>query len=170
MFPILNTKMDFSGEHSQHEALHDFLDKFLAIIKSSQTNSAEFDAAKVKNLMQESKDIMVRFRSISMSSPNRPFWLKFNHFDDELTHIEASKLREAQFTEDEVKEMVSSMEKHAKANGDPFLVVPFMRSHTTPEYKDIWPAMPWILRKVAIPYILAKKHSGYDFGYYSCYR
>ena len=52
---------------------------------------------------------------------------KFTHFDDELTHIEGSKLREAGFTEGEVRDMIQSMEKRAKATGDPFIVVPYMR-------------------------------------------
>jgi hypothetical protein len=34
-------------------------------------------------------------------------------------------------------------------------------SHTPAEYKDVWPAMPWVLRKVVIPYVLAKRHAGY---------
>ncbi len=34
-------------------------------------------------------------------------------------------------------------------------------SHTPPEYKDTWPPLPWFLRKVAIPYVLARKHAGY---------
>lgn len=46
---------------------------------------------------------------------------------EEVAHIDASKLRDAQFTEQECKKMVAEMEKHAKNNGDPFLIVPFMR-------------------------------------------
>lgn len=34
-------------------------------------------------------------------------------------------------------------------------------SHTAPEYKDIFPPMPWIVRKVVIPYVFAKRYSGY---------
>ncbi|GJF00456.1 hypothetical protein PsYK624_167440 [Phanerochaete sordida] len=84
----------------------------------------------------------------------------FVHFSKELVHIEAPKLKEAGITEAECEAMIAEMEKHAKGNGDPFLVVPFMRSHTAPEFKDVWPPMPWVLRKVAVPYLLAKRYSG----------
>jgi hypothetical protein len=33
-------------------------------------------------------------------------------------------------------------------------------SHTPPEYKDLWPPMPWIVRKVVVPYVLAVRYSG----------
>ncbi|EKM53128.1 uncharacterized protein PHACADRAFT_259303 [Phanerochaete carnosa HHB-10118-sp] len=143
VFLILNKKMDFSHEQEQHKEVHSFLDNFLAKIRSAQKDNSNFNAAELKQLMQSSKEAM------------------FTHFSEELVHIEASKLREAGFTEAECRQLITDMEKHAKNNGDPFLVVPYMRSHTPPEYKDIWPPMPWILRKVAVPYLLAKKHSGY---------
>ena len=53
--------------------------------------------------------------------------MQINHFDDELTHIEGPKLKQAGFSEQDVKDMVANMEKHAKGLGDPFLVVPYMR-------------------------------------------
>ncbi|KAH9849415.1 hypothetical protein C2E23DRAFT_737468 [Lenzites betulinus] len=143
VFPILNEKMDFSHERDQHKELHDFLDKFLVVIKDAREDTSKFNGEDIKELMLSAKDIM------------------FTHFNEELVHIGASKLKEANFTEAECKSMVEAMEKHAKANGDPFLVVPYMRSHTEPDYKNIWPPMPWVLRKLVIPYMLAKKHSGY---------
>ncbi|KAL1944080.1 hypothetical protein VTO73DRAFT_3898 [Trametes versicolor] len=143
VFPILNKKMDFSHEKEQHTELHAFLEKFLATIKDAQAEPSKFNAVELKELMVGSKDVM------------------FAHFNEELVHIGASRLKEAGFTEDECKSMIADMEKHAKGHGDPFLVVPYMRSHTPAEYKNIWPPMPWVLRKVAVPYMLAKKHSGY---------
>ncbi|KAH8079792.1 hypothetical protein BXZ70DRAFT_960543 [Cristinia sonorae] len=141
VFPILNTKMDFAHEQEQHKAVHSFLDEFLAKVKRAQVDPNTFDAADWLSFMETHKDAM------------------FTHFDEEVTHIEAGKLRAAEFTEKDCKNMVATMEKHAKANGDPFLVVPFMRSHTPAEHKD-WPAMPWILTKLVIPYVLAKRYSG----------
>ena len=44
----------------------------------------------------------------------------------------------------------------------PDLALPI--SHTPPEYKDTWPPLPWILRKILIPYVLARKYSGYVSG------
>jgi len=143
VFPFLNTKMDFGHEQEQHKAVHAFLDDFLERIKVAQADLSKFNAPSLLELAETSKDAM------------------FTHFAEEVSHIEADKIRDAQFTAEDCKTMVANMEKHAKANGDPFLVVPFMRSHTPPEYKDSWPAMPWILRKVVIPYVLAKRYSGY---------
>jgi hypothetical protein len=54
-------------------------------------------------------------------------YVQFNHFDEEVEHIEADKIKAAGFTEVECHEMIASMTKHAKAQGYPFLVVPYMR-------------------------------------------
>ncbi|KAI0646261.1 hypothetical protein C8Q79DRAFT_1000642 [Trametes meyenii] len=142
VFLVLSTKMDISHEKEQHKTIHGFLDEFLHAIKEAQKNTSKFDAAKLKDLMVSSKDAL------------------FSHLREEIVHIEASNMREAGLTEDECRRMVAEMEKHAKSHGDPFLVVPFMRCHTPPEYKEIWPPMPWVLRKVVVPLLLAKKHSG----------
>ena len=77
--------------------------------------------------------------------------------------------------------MVDDMVAHAKKQGDPFLVVPYMRwsvfmlefdistyshgststSHTPPEWKDAFPpGLAWPLRKIVVPYMLAKRYSG----------
>ncbi|KAI0826673.1 hypothetical protein BC628DRAFT_1319755 [Trametes gibbosa] len=143
VFPILNKRMEFSHEQDQHKKLHEFLERFLELVTAARADATRFSGIRLKQLMMSAKDMMS------------------DHFSEELMHIEASKLREANFTAAECKNMVDAMEKHAKANGDPFVVVPFMRSHTAPEFKDIWPQMPWILRKVVVPFMLAKFHSGY---------
>ena len=36
-----------------------------------------------------------------------------------------------------------------------------MRAHTPPAYKSVWPPMPWVLRRVVVPYVLARRHAGY---------
>ncbi|KAF9469573.1 hypothetical protein BDZ94DRAFT_1151020 [Collybia nuda] len=143
VFPFLNQKMDFSGEIEQHKAIHDTLDKILATIHDARTDPSKFDATKMNALMLEFKDPL------------------FSHLDEEVEHVHASKLKEANFAEKDVLAMIAGLEKHAKGTGDPFMIVPFMRSHTSPEHKDVWPSMPWILRKVVIPYVLAKRYSGY---------
>ncbi|KAI9063697.1 hypothetical protein FKP32DRAFT_1571772, partial [Trametes sanguinea] len=143
LFPVLNTKMDFSHEKEQHAAVHGFLDDFLAAIHEAQADPSKFDAAKLKSRVESSKDAL------------------FTHFNEEVEHIQAENLKTAGFTADECRQLIENVDKHAKSHGDPFLVVPFMRSHTTAEYKDIWPPIPWILRKVVVPYIMAKRYSGY---------
>ncbi|KAI0659127.1 hypothetical protein C8Q70DRAFT_152040 [Cubamyces menziesii] len=143
LFPALNTKMDFSHEKEQHAAVHAFLDDFLATVQAAQADTSKFDAAKLKSMLESSNDAI------------------FTHFREEVEHIEPEKLKAAGFSEAEGRQMIADVDKHAKSHGDPFLAVPYMRSHTPPEYKEIWPPIPWILRKLVVPYMLAKKHSGY---------
>lgn len=60
VFPILNEKMDFSHERDQHKELHDFLEKFLVVIKDARENTSKFNGEEIKELMLSAKDIMVR--------------------------------------------------------------------------------------------------------------
>ncbi|KAG6901359.1 hypothetical protein C0995_012972 [Termitomyces sp. Mi166 len=144
VFPFLNQKMDFSGEKMQHELIHASLDRILGLIVAAQADPAKFDAVALKNMMTELKEPL------------------YTHLDEEVKHISASNLKTAQFEENDMKAMVERLESYAKSHGDPFLLIPFMRSHTPAAIKDTWPSMPWILRKLIIPYVLAKKHSGYS--------
>lgn len=43
----------------------------------------------------------------------------------------------------------------------PGLIKCQLQSHTPPEMKH-WPALPWIVRSILVPYVLAKRHSGWD--------
>jgi hypothetical protein len=52
---------------------------------------------------------------------------KYTHLDDEVEHIHASKLKEANFAEQDVIAVVADLEKYAKGHGDPFVIVPYMR-------------------------------------------
>lgn len=36
-----------------------------------------------------------------------------------------------------------------------------MCSHTEPKLRSVWPALPWFLSKLVVPYVMAKRHSGY---------
>ncbi|KAF5385012.1 hypothetical protein D9615_001028 [Tricholomella constricta] len=143
VFPFLNEKMDFSGEREQHEAIHKDLERLLAMLFDAKADPTKFDAAKLRDLMVAFKEPL------------------YTHLDEEVDHISASKLKDAQFAERDVLNMIGKLESYAKSHGDPFLLVPFMRSHTPAAIKDTWPPMPWVLRKLVVPYILAKKHSGY---------
>ncbi|KAF9457829.1 hypothetical protein BDZ94DRAFT_1336895 [Collybia nuda] len=138
-----DSEMDFSGEIEQHKVIHDTLDKILATIYDARTDLSKFDATKMNALMLEFKGPL------------------FAHLDEEVEHVYASKLKEANFAEKDVLAMIADLDKHAKGTGDPFKIAPFICNHTPPEHKDVWPSMSWILRKVLIPYILAKRYSGY---------
>ncbi|KAG6856818.1 hypothetical protein H0H87_000290 [Tephrocybe sp. NHM501043] len=143
VFPFLSQKMDFSGEKAQHEIIHANLDTLLATIVAAKDNPTTFDATVLKNLM------------VTLREP------LYTHLDEEVMHISASNLKQAQFEEQHLKDMNDRLEAYAKSHGDPFLLVPFMRSHTPAALKEIWPPMPWVIRKVVIPYVLALKHSGH---------
>ncbi|KAI5118797.1 hypothetical protein M0805_005139 [Coniferiporia weirii] len=143
VFPLLSKKMDFSVEQEQHRAVHSFLEQFLAMIGEVQADYTKFNSEAMKDLMGKSKDAL------------------FTHFDEEVVHIEAEKLRDAQITEGEIKDLIIAMGAYVRSHGDSFLILPFMRSHTPPELKDVWPPLPWVLRKLVVPYILAMRHYGY---------
>ncbi|KAG6811265.1 hypothetical protein H0H92_008258 [Tricholoma furcatifolium] len=134
VFPFLNQKMDFSGEKAQHEVIHTKLDKLLNLVLDAKADPTKFDAAALKDLMTEFKEPL------------------YSHLDEEVEHVSADNLREAQFEEGDVKAMIKRLEAYAKSHGDPFLLVPYMRSHTPAAIKDTWPPMPWILRKLVVPY------------------
>jgi hypothetical protein len=64
------------------------------------------------------------------------------------------------FSEAELLQVDIDLMKYVKSHGDPFLNGPYMRSHTPPELKELWPPLPWVVRRLAIPYGLALRHSG----------
>ncbi|EPQ59768.1 hypothetical protein GLOTRDRAFT_24705, partial [Gloeophyllum trabeum ATCC 11539] len=119
VFPILNTKLDFSREIAQHKVIHERLDALLAFIASAKADPSKFDAAKMREMMFAFKDPL------------------FQHLDDEVSHITSDKM--TVFSKEEVLDLDAHLEAYAKTHGDPFLLVPFMRSHTPPELKDTWP-------------------------------
>ncbi|KAI0071411.1 hypothetical protein K474DRAFT_1669051 [Panus rudis PR-1116 ss-1] len=144
VFPFLNSKLDFSHEIEQHKGIHDPLSDLISMMHEAQKDVAKFDSQKIAEL----KSLMLGLRD--------PL---FTHLDEEVSHIPADALRV--FPQDDIKKMLAKMDAWAKSHGDPFLNVPFMRSHTPPELKEVFPAIPWLVRKVVIPYVLAKRHSGY---------
>ncbi|KAI0763149.1 hypothetical protein BC629DRAFT_980508 [Irpex lacteus] len=143
VFPFLNQKMDFSGEAEEHKVIHDILEELISTINAAKDDHKKFKPADMIELMK-------KFRG--------PL---FNHLDAEVQHISAEKFRVAGIDEAELAAMQKRMVDHAVATSDPWTTLPYMRGHTPPEYKDTWPPLPWFLRKVAIPYVLARKHAGY---------
>ncbi|KAG6884784.1 hypothetical protein C0993_008345, partial [Termitomyces sp. T159_Od127] len=142
IFPFLNQNMDFSGEKAQHEIIHTNLDKILSKIAEGKADPTKFDAVALKDIMTEAKDIL------------------YSHLDAEVEHISTANLKAAKFEGSDLKAMIDRIDAYAKAHGDGYLILPFVRSHTPAELKEIWPAMPWIFRKLVIPYIFARKYSG----------
>jgi len=141
VFPVLNTKLDFSHEIEQHKVIHHHLDEILDIIHKAKDDHSEFDPAKLKSLMTSFKEPL------------------YQHLDEEIEHITPDKMKV--FDVQVMLKLDANLQKYVKAHGDPFLLVPYMRSHTPAGLKDTWPQMPWVLRKLVIPYVLARRYSGY---------
>jgi hypothetical protein len=83
---------------------------------------------------------------------------QYSHLDEEIERIAPERL--SVFSEAELLQVDLELEKYVKGHGDPFLLVPFMRTHTPPELKETWPPLPWVLRRLVIPYVLALRYSG----------
>ncbi|KAJ7141987.1 hypothetical protein C8R46DRAFT_968177 [Mycena filopes] len=141
VFPFLNRKLDFSEEQEQHKLIHSTLGSLKTKLRAAKTDPAKFDPAELKQIMVEFREPLLK------------------HLDEETAHLAPENMKV--FDQKELLDLNAALDKHAKSHGDPFLLVPFMRSHTPPELKDSWPPMPWVLRKVVIPYVLAKRYGGY---------
>ncbi|KAJ3555622.1 hypothetical protein NP233_g12163 [Leucocoprinus birnbaumii] len=143
VFPFLNQKMDFSGEEEAHKAIHAGVDVLEKTLLEAQADNTKFDAAKVKDQIQQLAEHL------------------FPHLDAEVKHLEPADVKKAGFDEGEFKAMNARLDKLAQTKGDPFVLVPFIKAHTPPELQSYWPNMPWYLRKIVIPYIFARRYSGY---------
>lgn len=58
-FPLLNQKLDLSGEQEQHRGIHAFISGFLEYITSTRSNPMQFSAEKLKNMMKEVHESLV---------------------------------------------------------------------------------------------------------------
>lgn len=142
VFPFLNQKLDFSNEIEEHKVIHDALDTLYAIIKEGQKSPGKFDSKRLKEHMEGFRTPLI------------------HHLDEEVIHLQPENLKV--FSEAEMKKHHKEFWTYVKSNGDPFVIPVFMRSHTPPEMKEAWPAgMPWILRKVMIPWLLYYRHRGW---------
>jgi len=141
VFPFLNRKMDFSEEQEQHKFIHSTLDALSKKLRTAKADPSTFNAAELKQVFQDFREPL------------------YKHLDEEVAHIAPENMKV--FDTKELRDLNAALDKHAKSHGDPYLLVPYMRSHTPTELKDSWPPMPWVLRKVVIPYVLARRYSGY---------
>jgi len=150
LFPVLNQRLDFSTEIAAHKTIHSTLQEINQIINIARTDLASFNAEQL---------------NAKMKAFRKPL---FDHLDEEVSHLAREHL--LVFEEAELKKMIADMEGYAMSHGDHTMVVVFLRTHTPPEHKEAWPAMPWFVRKVIIPYGLANWHRGYwKYAPYSVY-
>ncbi|KAF9445419.1 hypothetical protein P691DRAFT_805693 [Macrolepiota fuliginosa MF-IS2] len=143
VFPVLNQKMDFAPEKEAHEAIHNSINELEAILLEAKADHSKFNPEQLREHLIHLKEPL------------------FQHLDSEVEHITSSQLKQVGFGDAELKDLNTRLDKYAQSHGDPFILVPYMRTHTPPEFKDVWPPMPWVLRKVVIPYVLARRYSGY---------
>jgi len=143
VFPFLNTKMDFSGEAEAHKVIHAALDEITTFVKEVKADISTFNPDTLREKMKKIRDPL------------------FNHLDEEVEHIAGPNLKEAGFTEAELTKLIAELMTYAKNHGNPFLVLPFMNSHIDPKFRSVWPAFPWVLSKVIVPWVMAMRYSGY---------
>lgn len=140
VFPVLQTKIDMSIEIEQHKFIHDSLDETLALIRSGKANPSKFDHAKMKEILEKLKGPL------------------FQHFDEEVEHIAPENMKV--FEAKDLQAMMDKLFAHSHKE-DPFMMVPYMLTHTAPEYKAIWPELPWLMKKTLAPYLFTLRHRGY---------
>ncbi|KAJ7469702.1 hypothetical protein FB451DRAFT_1255313 [Mycena latifolia] len=142
LFPFLNQKLDFSAEVEQHLAVAGGLTGIIAYIDATRASPAEFDAGRLKEMMQALHEPL------------------FAHLSEEVADLSADNL--SVFTPAELARVERDMIGYFSWHSEKFITLPFMRSHTPPELKDVWPpTFTWPLKRVVIPYMLAWKYSGY---------
>ncbi|KAJ7064923.1 hypothetical protein C8F01DRAFT_1128768 [Mycena amicta] len=141
LFPFLNTKLDFSHEIEQHVFVASGLTEIINYIDKSRADPSKFEAAKLKSLME------------TLAGP------LFQHLDDEVADLAPEKLKV--FTPEELSQAAKDLMTYIRAHSEKYVTLPFMRCHTPPELKEIWPPFPWIVKRVVVPWFLAPKYAGY---------
>ncbi|KAH8929265.1 hypothetical protein BT69DRAFT_1307087 [Atractiella rhizophila] len=140
LFPYLSTKMNVHEELEDHKIIHDGIEDLLKWIVAAKSDRSKYSAQLLKEKL----------------SRMGPTFLK--HLDEEVEHLSHENL--LQFPEDELGSAWKGFLNYAKTHSNPFIALPFIKSHTPPEYKW-WPAgVPWIINKLMVP-LLPLKHSGY---------
>ncbi|KAJ7741424.1 hypothetical protein DFH07DRAFT_838041 [Mycena maculata] len=141
LFPFLNTKLDFSTEIKQHVVVAEGLTGIIKFIDEAVGDHSKFDSAKLKDMME------------ALSGP------LFEHLDEEVVDLAPEKLKV--FTPEELKQAGKGLMVYIRAHSDKYVTLPFMRCHTPPELKEIWPPFPWIVKRLVVPWFLAPTHAGY---------
>ncbi|KAK9385738.1 hypothetical protein V1515DRAFT_617060 [Lipomyces mesembrius] len=79
------------------------------------------------------------------------------HLHQEIEDLAPERLKV--FRGEKIGEMMSLIHKYVMRHENPVMTLPFVRSHTPPEYKS-WPQLPWVIKKLLLP-LLVLRHSGY---------
>jgi len=141
LFPFLSQKLDFSNELEQHRVVEEGLTGIIKYIDNSVADHASFDVAKFKDMM------------VTLGGP------LFEHLDQEVEDLAPEKLQV--FTAAEIDLAGRQLMVYIRAHSDKYITLPFMRSHTPQELKEVWPPFPWVVKRVVVPWILAPNHAGY---------
>ncbi|KAK7044583.1 hemerythrin domain-containing protein [Favolaschia claudopus] len=141
LFPFLNTKLDFSTEIEQHVHVAKGLTDIINYIDAAVADHSKFAAAELKDMM------------VSLSGH------LFEHLDEEVEDLAPEKLKV--FTPEELTQAGKDLMVYIRAHSDKYVTLPYMRCHTPPELKEIWPPFPWIVKRLVVPWILAPKNAGY---------
>ncbi|KAK9246523.1 hypothetical protein V1506DRAFT_166353 [Lipomyces tetrasporus] len=139
MFPYLQAKLDFAKELEQHEKLHEALDAFLGQIMLAQKNPSLFDPAEMIQILKSAENNLV------------------THLHQEIEDLAPERLKV--YTSQEIRDLSARVAKYAMQHANLALGLPFVRSHTPPEYKS-WPPLPWAIETLCLP-LLAMWHGGY---------
>ena len=99
---------------------------------------------------------------------------QYAHLDEEVAHLARENM--LAFDAEELKELLKSLEEHAKQVEDPTIVLPFMYGwvarrnwvarvlmrcrHIERQYIDEFPGLHWTFRRVLVPYVFALRHYG----------
>ncbi|KAF7986599.1 hypothetical protein HWV62_26378 [Athelia sp. TMB] len=145
LFPFLATKLDMSSEIEQHKVIHDALMKFNSYVIVAQADTAKFDALKMQQALVALKDPL------------------FEHLDEEVEHLTPENLHV--FTATELNAIWDKLEHHAHTRGDPWLELPFILRHLTPDVKAVFPDMPWVVKNVLTPWGFHWRYRGGELLY-----
>ncbi|KAJ7512632.1 hypothetical protein B0H11DRAFT_1698526 [Mycena galericulata] len=141
LFPFLNQKLDFSTEIEQHVVVADGLTGIIKFIDEAAADHSKFDAGKLKELME------------TLGGP------LFEHLDEEVEDLAPAKLKV--YTPEELSQAGKDLMVYIRAHSDKYVTLPFLRCHTPPELKEIWPPFPWIVKRIVVPWFLAPRNAGY---------
>ncbi|KAH8929266.1 hypothetical protein BT69DRAFT_1328840 [Atractiella rhizophila] len=139
LFPYLATKLDLQEELQDHKVIHGGIDDMLEWVTEVKKDHSKYSSETLKG-------------KLSRIGPTL-----FKHLTEEVEHLSHENL--SQFPPEGLEAAWGEVENYAKKHADPFMGLPFAKSHTPPEYKW-WPSLGWFLTKV-LPPLFSWKYSGY---------
>ena len=177
VFPFLNQKMDFASEKEAHEVIFKGITALEIVLKEFKADHAKFDPSQIKKSLEEMKEPLVgvvlvlccHCRWFTYSSL---IWMlksnisRLTSWRRLVSVKQSSRIWTLNSTNMSKITGTHSSLSHTwcRAFFDRATMADScwpMPSHNPPEIQAVWPPMPWLLRKLVIPYILAKRYSGY---------